>query len=193
LQNLGIKKLNNLEILDIGCGGGLTCEPLARLGARLTGIDFIENNIKIAKSHSKKNKLHINYFLHDLEDIKIVKKFDIILMLEVLEHIEDWPLVIKNIKKNLKPGGKIIFSTINRTKLSKIFAIYFAENIFNWIPKNTHDYNKLITHQELKEELTILKFNIENIMGMNFNILTRNWVLNKIFYLMNYFCTAKLN
>ena len=110
-EDLNIKKCN---ILDLGCGGGLVCEPLARLNAKVTGIDFIEENIKIAKNHAKLSNLKINYFFKNINSLKIKKKFDIILLLEVLEHLENWENLIYNIKSLLNKNGYLIISTINR-------------------------------------------------------------------------------
>ena len=144
-----------------------------------------------AKIHSKKNKLKINYIHKDIEKSKLDEKFDIILMFEVLEHLDDWKKTIKNIKKNLNKNGIIIISTINRNLLSKLFAINIAENILNWIPKGTHDYNKLIKPEELKKILTKENFHFKNIKGLVFNPLNREWKLSKN-YMINYFCTANL-
>ena len=192
LNKIDYNKIRSLEILDLGCGGGLTCEPLARLGAKVTGVDFVEENIKIAKNHAIQSNLSISYFHNDIDSIAIKKKYDLILILEVLEHLDNWELLIKNIKKNLKPRGKIIFSTINKTKLAKITSIFIAEYILNWVPKNTHDYNKLIKPEDLIKVLKKNNFKIKNIEGMNFNPLTQEWNLNKNFYPINYFCTAEL-
>ena len=191
LDQINNRNIRNLKILDVGCGGGIICEPLARLGAKVTGIDFAPNNIIAAKIHSKKNKLKINYINKDIEKSKLDEKFDIILMFEVLEHLDNWKKTIKNIKKNLNKNGLIIISTINRNLLSKIFAINIAENILNWIPKGTHDYNKLIKPEELKKILLKEKFNFNNIKGLVFNPLNREWKLSKN-YMINYFCTASL-
>ena len=191
LDQINNRNIRNLKILDVGCGGGIICEPLARLGAKVTGIDFAPNNIIAAKIHSKKNKLKINYINKDIEKSKLDEKFDIILMFEVLEHLDNWKKTIKNIKKNLNKNGLIIISTINRNLLSKLFAINIAENILNWIPKGTHDYNKLIKPEELKKILLKEKFNFNNIKGLVFNPLNREWELSKN-YMINYFCTASL-
>ena len=191
LDQIGNRDIKNLKILDVGCGGGIICEPLARLGAKVTGMDFAPNNIIAAKIHSKKNKLKINYINKDIEKSKLDEKFDIILMFEVLEHLDDWKKTIKNMKKNLNNNGLIIISTINRNLLSKIFAINIAENILHWIPKGTHDYNKLIKPEELKRILLNEKFNFNNIKGLVFNPLNREWKLSKN-YMINYFCTASL-
>ncbi len=191
LNQINNRNIRNLKILDVGCGGGIICEPLARLGAKVTGIDFAPNNIIAAKMHSKKNKLKINYINKDIEKSKLDEKFDIILMFEVLEHLDDWKKTIKNIKKNLNKNGLIIISTINRNLLSKLFAINIAENILHWIPKGTHDYNKLIKPEELKKILLKEKFNFNNIEGLVFNPLNREWKLSKN-YMINYFCTASI-
>ena len=191
LDQINNRNIRNLKILDVGCGGGIICEPLARLGAKVTGIDFAPNNIIAAKIHSKKNKLKINYINKDIEKSKLDEKFDIILMFEVLEHLDNWKKTIKNIKKNLNKNGLIIISTINRNLLSKLFAINIAENILHWIPKGTHDYNKLIKPEELKKILLKEKFNFKNIKGLVFNPLNREWKLSKN-YMINYFCTASI-
>ena len=191
LEQTNDRNIKNLKILDVGCGGGIICEPLARLGAKVTGIDFSPNNIKAAKIHSKKNKLEINYIHKDIETSKLEEKFDIILMFEVLEHLDNWKKTIKNIKKNLNKNGIIVISTINRNLFSKLFAINIAENILNWIPKGTHDYNKLIKPEELKKTLSKENFHFNNIKGLVFDPLNREWKLSKN-YMINYFCTASL-
>jgi len=193
IRNINKKTIKNLDILDLGCGGGLTAEPLARLGGNVTGIDFIKENIQIAKEHSKKFNLKINYIHDDLDTIRLNKKYDVILMLELIEHIDKWELLISKIKKNLKPKGVIIISTINQTLLSKYIGIYLAENILKWIPKKTHDYNKLIKPNKLKNILIKNNFKIKNTMGMNYNFITREWELSENFFPINYFCTAILN
>ena len=191
LDQIKNKNIKNLKVLDVGCGGGIICEPLARLGAKVTGIDFAPNNIIAAKIHSKKNKLKINYINKDIEKSKLDEKFDIILMFEVLEHLDDWKKTIKNIKKNLNKNGLIIISTINRNLLSKLFAINIAENILHWIPKGTHDYNKLIKPEELKKVLSKEDFHLTDIKGLVFDPLNREWKLSNN-YMINYFCSANL-
>ena len=191
LEQIKNRDIKNLKILDVGCGGGIICEPLARLGAKVTGIDFAPNNIKAAKIHSKKNKLKINYIYKDIEKSNLDKKFDIILMFEVLEHLDNWKKTIRNIKKNLNKNGIIIISTINRNFLSKLFAINIAENILNWIPKGTHDYNKLIKPEELKITLSKENLHLKNVKGLVFDPLNREWKISKN-YMINYFCTASL-
>jgi len=184
------KSLSTFNILDLGCGGGLVCEPLARLGANITGIDFVKQNIITAKKHAKELNADIEYFHQNLNNLKLKKQYDAVLILEVLEHIEDWKKTIKNIKKLLKPGGKIIISTINRNIFSKLFAIFIAENILNWVPKNTHTYSKLIKPEELRSFLNKNKINVTDLTGLIFNPLSGQWMLDKNNYLINYFCTA---
>jgi len=191
LDQVNNRDIRNLEILDVGCGGGIICEPLARLGAKVTGIDFAPNNIKAAKIHAKKNKLKIKYIYKDIEKSKLNEKFDVILMFEVLEHLDNWKKTINNIKKNLNKNGIIIISTINRNILSKLFAINIAENILNWIPKGTHDYNKLIKPEELKVTLSKENFTFNNITGLVFNPISGEWKLSNN-YTINYFCSANL-
>ncbi len=185
------KNLNKIKILDLGCGGGLVCEPLARLGAQVTGIDFVKSNIEVAKNHSKKSGLKINYLTQDLKNLKIKNKFDVILLLEVIEHIEDWDEIIIKCSKNLNKGGIIILSTINRTILSKFLAIYVSEKILKWTPKNTHSFSKLVKPIELITFLEKNHFQEIDITGLAYNPLIRNWILSKNKTKINYFCSAK--
>jgi 2-polyprenyl-6-hydroxyphenyl methylase/3-demethylubiquinone-9 3-methyltransferase len=188
-----IKKIEKLDILDLGCGGGLTCEPLSRLKANVTGIDFVKQNINIAKNHAAKSDLKIKYIHADMESLNIEKKYDLILMLEIIEHLDNWEQYIPHIKKNLKPDGTIIFSSINKTHLSKFFAIYIAENLLKWIPKKTHNFDKLVSPKKLEKTLIQNNLIIKDITGMNFNPLTQEWILSKNIYPINYFCTASIS
>ena len=180
-------KINELEILDLGCGGGLICEPLAKLGARVTGIDFVKNNIKTAKNHAKQNNLNIDYICKDIESVSFKKKFDLIIMFEILEHLTDWKNFLDKVIKNLKTNGKIIISTINRNTLSKYTAIYLAENFLGWVPKGTHDYNKFIKPEELNVYFKSQNFKIKNLMGLSFSPFENKWVITKNTKI-NYFC-----
>ena len=180
--------IKNIDVLDLGCGGGLVSEPLARLGANVTGIDFVENNIKVAKLHSKKKNLNIKYISKDIENLDIKKKFDLIIMFEILEHLDDWEKFLKKIKINLKKNGKIIISTINRNIISKYIAIYFAENILRWIPKGTHNYNKFIQPDEIRDCMIKNNLSFQNIEGLIFDPINLDWRLSKNTNI-NYFCT----
>ena len=192
LRQLNRKKLNGLKILDVGCGGGLITESLCRLGADVTGVDFVQNNIRIAKEHSKLNNLNIKYVCKDVETLNNNDKFDVIIMFEVLEHIDDWKNFLNKIKKNLKKNGTIILSTINRNLVSKISAIIIAENILKWVPKGTHDYNKLIQPKEIEFELRKNGFDIKNFRGIFYNPILNRWDFTEN-TAINYFCTASKN
>ena len=167
--------LENLNILDIGCGGGLMSEPLSRLGGLVTGIDASEKNIKIASLHAKKNNLKIRYLSKSPEQLNEFEKFDVILNLEIVEHVEDVNLYINSCYKLLKPKGIMFTATINRTLTSYIKAIIGAEYILRWLPIGTHDWNKFIKPEELEKYLLENKFKTIDIKGLEFNPLNRKW------------------
>ena len=185
------KIFDNTKILDLGCGGGLICEPLARLGANVTGIDFVKENILVATKHAKSSSLKINYLHQDVENLKLRKKYDIILIFELLEHLENWKNLIITISKYLSKDGIVVISTINRNLLSKALAIFMAENILKWVPKNTHEYSKLIKPEELISFLNKNKFKVIDSTGLMYNPLLFQWQLNKNRNKVNYFCCAK--
>ena len=167
--------LQNLEILDIGCGGGLISEPMARLGGNVTGIDAAEKNIKVASLHSKKNNLKINYLSKSPEQLNQTEKYDIILNLEIVEHVDNLNLYLNSCSKLLKKNGLMFTATINRTLTSYIKAIVGAEYILRWLPIGTHDWNKFIKPEELQKQLVDKKFTTKNIMGLEFNPLFSKW------------------
>ena len=167
--------LKDLKILDIGCGGGLISEPLARLGGEVTGIDASEKNIKVAKLHSKKNNLNINYLNKSPEQLNISEKFDIVLNLEVVEHVENLELYIKSCSNLLKKNGIMFTATLNRTIVSYIKAIVGAEYILRWLPIGTHDWNKFIKPEELEKKLSLANFCTIDVKGLEFNPLFNKW------------------
>jgi 2-polyprenyl-6-hydroxyphenyl methylase/3-demethylubiquinone-9 3-methyltransferase len=167
--------LKNLEILDIGCGGGLISEPMARLGGNVTGIDAAEKNIKIASLHSKKNNLKINYINKSPEQLNEKEKFDIILNLEIVEHVDDLDLYLKSCNNLLKKNGLMFTATINRTLISYIKAIVGAEYILRWLPIGTHDWNKFIKPEELQKMLIDKNFKTDDISGLEFNPFLSKW------------------
>ncbi|MBF86751.1 MAG: bifunctional 3-demethylubiquinol 3-O-methyltransferase/2-polyprenyl-6-hydroxyphenol methylase [Pelagibacterales bacterium] len=174
------KILNDLDILDLGCGGGIASEPLCRLGGNVTGIDESENLINIAKLHSKRMGLKINYKCMDIENlIKLKKKYDVIVALELLEHVNNVEHFCELIIKLLKNDGIIILSTINRTILSKFFVIEIAENIIKKIPKGTHDYKKFITPEQLRAIFEKYTYEINNIKGMTWSPISNTWRLTR--------------
>ena len=167
--------LKNLKILDIGCGGGLISEPMARLGGEVTGIDASEKNIKIAALHSKKNNLKIKYLNKSPEQMTENEKFDVILNLEIVEHVDDVNLYLESCHKLLKMNGLMFTATLNRTLTSYIKAIVGAEYVLRWLPIGTHDWNKFIKPEELQKKLIEKEFSINDIKGLEFNILTSKW------------------
>ena len=167
--------LKDLKILDIGCGGGLISEPLARLGGEVTGIDASEKNIKVAKLHSKKNNLNINYLNKSPEQLNNSEKFDIVLNLEVVEHVENVDLYIKSCSNLLKKNGIMFTATLNRTIISYIKAIVGAEYILRWLPIGTHDWNKFIKPEELEKKLSSANFSTIDVKGLEFNPLFNKW------------------
>jgi 2-polyprenyl-6-hydroxyphenyl methylase/3-demethylubiquinone-9 3-methyltransferase len=167
--------LKNLKILDIGCGGGLISEPMTRLGADLTGVDASDRNINIAKAHAKKNNLSINYLNNVPENLNVKNKFDVILNLEIIEHVENLDLYLESCFKLLKPKGIMFTATLNRTMTSYIKAIIGAEYILKWLPIGTHDWNKFVKPEELEKKITDLNFSIINLTGLSFNPFFKEW------------------
>ncbi len=175
LNNNKTNFLENINILDIGCGGGLISEPMARLGAKVTGIDASEKNINIAKLHSQKSKLKINYFNSSPEKMTDFEKFDVILNLEIVEHVDNVNLYIKSCHKLLKKNGMMFTATLNRSFSSYLKAIIGAEYILRWLPIGTHDWNKFIKPEELEKLLSQEKFSTVDIKGLSFNPFFNKW------------------
>ena len=167
--------LEKINILDIGCGGGLLSEPITRLGANVTGIDASGKNIKIAKLHAKKNKLNINYLCTSPEKLEIKKKFDVILNMEIIEHVEDINFFIKSCSKLLRKNGIMFVATLNKTLKSYMFAIIGAEYVLKWLPIGTHDWEKFVKPEDLKKISSKNKLKLDRLDGMNFNIIKDEW------------------
>ena len=176
--NSSNKPLKTINILDIGCGGGLLSEPMSRLGANVVGIDASKKNIEVAKFHAKKNKLKINYICASPEILKIQKKFDVILSMEIVEHVEDINFFIKKSSELLKKNGLMFIATLNKTLKSYMFAIVGAEYILKWLPIGTHDWNKFIKPDELIKITKINNLKLEKLDGINFDLLTNEWNLS---------------
>ena len=171
--------LENLKILDIGCGGGLISEPMTRLGADVTGVDASDKNINIAKAYAKKNNLNINYLNDVPEKLDSKNKFDIILNLEVVEHVKDLDLYLESCLKLLKPKGIMFTATLNRTLTSYVKAIIGAEYVLRWLPIGTHDWNKFIKPEELEKKIADLNFSTINLTGLSFNPFFQEWKRTK--------------
>ena len=169
------KPLKKLKILDIGCGGGLLCEPLKRLGATITGIDPSIDNIKIAKLHSKEMNLNIKYIHCAPENLNFKNEFDIILNMEVVEHVSNVNLFMQNCSELIKKKGIMFVATINKNLKSYIFGIIGAEYILRWLPIGTHDWDKFLTPQDLENIMSNNNFLTDEIVGMKFNLFSNKW------------------
>ena len=170
--------LKNLNILDIGCGGGLLSEPMYKLGGKVTGIDASSKNIEIAKVHSKKNKLRINYQCGSPENLNLNQKFDIILNMEIVEHVENVDFFIKKSSQYLKKNGIMFIATLNRTLQSYFQAIIGAEYFLRWLPIGTHDWNKFIKPKELIDICENNSLKLKKISGVKFNLIKDEWALS---------------
>ena len=178
-KNKKKNSLKGLEFLDIGCGGGLLSEPFARLGANITGIDASDKNIKIAKIHSKKSNLKINYICSSPENLNLNKKFDVVLNMEVVEHIEDLNFFISKSGKFLKKNGLMFVATLNKTLKSYIFAILGAEYVLRWLPIGTHEWEKFVEPSNLINIATKNNLKIDQIDGIKYNPILDQWKISK--------------
>ncbi len=176
--NSTVKPLKKIDILDIGCGGGLLSEPMCRLGANVVGIDASQKNIDIAKFHAKKNRLKINYMCATPESLKIKKKFDVILNMEIIEHVEDVSFFLKKSSELLKKNGLMFIATLNKTLKSYAFAIIGAEYVLRWLPIGTHDWDKFVKPEDLIKINKNNNLKLEKLDGMKFNLLTEQWSLS---------------
>ena len=183
IQNFKLKNnnipLKGVNILDIGCGGGLLSEPMCRLGASVTGIDASIKNINIAKLHAKKDNLKINYLCSSPEKLKIKKKFDVILNMEIIEHVEDIQFFLNSCSKLLKKNGVMFVATINKTLKSYIFAIVGAEYVLRWLPIGTHEWEKFVNPKDLENILKKNNLSLNRLDGMHFNIIKDEWSVSK--------------
>ena len=183
INHYNIKKqtvpLKNIDILDIGCGGGLLSEPMSRLGANVTGIDASKKNINIARTHLIKSKLKINYICCSPEKLKSKKKFDVILNMEIVEHVEDVNFFIRKSSEFLKKNGLMFVATLNKTLKSYIFAILGAEYILRWLPIGTHDWEKFVEPSKLIEYGKKNSLELEKIDGIKFNPIIDEWKISK--------------
>ena len=184
-DNLPFKGLN---ILDVGCGGGLLSEPVARLGANVVGIDASKKNINIAKAHLIKSKLNINYLNHSPDTFKITKKFDVVLSMEIVEHVEDLDLYIKQTSNFLKKNGIMFIATINKTFKSYVFAIVGAEYVLRWLPIGTHQWDKFVSPIQLIDNAKKYKLHLKNVSGVTLNLLEDKWKLTND-KSVNYICS----
>jgi len=169
--------LKGLRILDIGCGGGLLCEPMTRLGAQVTGVDALEKNLKTAKTHAEQVGLEVDYRHGTIEQLVKAGEtpFDAVLNMEVIEHVANPPDFMRDCGAMVREGGLMICSTINRSLKAFLFAIVGAEYVLRWLPRGTHQYEKLVKPAEIRRWLTDAGLSPEPSIGMSLNPLTSAW------------------
>ena len=171
------KPLEGLRLLDIGCGGGLVSEPMARLGATVTGVDAAEGNIKTAQVHAEQSKLNIDYRNTTAEDLVASgeEPFDVVLNLEVVEHVADVELFLQTSAQLVRPGGFFALATLNKTVKAAATAVVAAEYILGWLPRGTHDPRKFVRPREAREALTEAGLNVTDARGLTYMPLLDSW------------------
>jgi 2-polyprenyl-6-hydroxyphenyl methylase/3-demethylubiquinone-9 3-methyltransferase len=171
-----IRPLEGLTILDVGCGGGLLCEPLTRLGATVTGIDAAERNIAIARIHAEQSGLDIDYQATTSEALAAAgKTFDVVLNMEVVEHVDNVPLYMKSCADLVKPGGLMFTATINRTARAFALAVVGAEYVLGWLPKGTHDWKKFLTPDEIGSLISRNGLRVTDQIGVVYHPIGDEW------------------
>lgn len=186
------KPLDGLDIADIGCGGGLIAEPLARLGAKVTGIDPSPESISAARRHARSSGLDIEYINSTAEDVATAgRRFDGVLALEVIEHAREPGALIDVCKSLMKPDGLLILSTLNRTAKSFALGVFAAEYLLRWLPRGTHDWSRFLTPEELSLMFSERELTDQNHRGVTYNALSGEWTLSSDCG-VNYFITTRL-
>jgi 2-polyprenyl-6-hydroxyphenyl methylase/3-demethylubiquinone-9 3-methyltransferase len=170
--------LAGLRILDIGCGAGLLCEPFARLGAEVVGVDPSATNISVAKLHAERAQLSIDYRCTTVEEIDPLERFDIVLAMEVVEHVVDVGAFLDRCALLMKPSGLMVVSTLNRNWKSFALGIVAAEYVLRWLPRGTHQWDKFVTPEELTQYLSRNKLAITEQSGVTYNPLADRWGLS---------------
>lgn len=176
LDPRGDRPFQNLTMLDIGCGGGLIAEPLSRLGASVTGVDASATNIEVARLHAEQSGVRVDYRATTAEALdEAGERFDVVLALEVVEHVADVDLFLTSCANMVKPGGLLFVATINRTFRARAFAIWGAENVLGWLPKGTHQYEKLVTPAEVEAPVTRAGLAMTGRTGVVYHPLADEW------------------
>jgi len=181
--------LEGLKILDVGCGGGLVCEPLARLGAEVMGLDADENAITAAKAHARQGGLSIDYRCIDAVDLK--EKFDVVLALEIIEHVPSPQDFVSMVADKVAPGGLVIFSTLNRTPKSYALGIVALEYVLRWVPRGTHDWKKFVKPSELASYARATGLEPTDVSGLVYNPVRDAFSLSATDVDVNYFMTLR--
>ncbi|WP_133485308.1 bifunctional 2-polyprenyl-6-hydroxyphenol methylase/3-demethylubiquinol 3-O-methyltransferase UbiG [Aliiroseovarius marinus] len=186
-----VEPFKGLRLLDIGCGGGLLSEPMARLGATVIGADAAPRNIPVAQLHAEQMGLDIDYRNCTAESLADAgEQFDVVLNMEVVEHVADPLAYLTACQQLLKPGGLMVASTINRNPKSYMVAIIGAEHVMRWLPKGTHEWSKFITPDELADLIAAAGLNVVDRMGMVFNPIAWSWSLSARDLSVNYAMTS---
>ncbi len=192
LDDSRIKALEGLNAVDIGCGGGLVSEPLARMGAKVTGIDGGEKNIKVASLHAEQSELKIDYRATTAEELAANgMQYDLVLALEIVEHVADVSLFLESVTQLVKPGGLLIMSTLNRTMKAYAMAILGAEYVLRWLPRGTHDWKKFLKPHELVQPLQRQGLKLVQMQGLVMNPLRWEWELSLRDLDVNYMVVMK--
>jgi 2-polyprenyl-6-hydroxyphenyl methylase/3-demethylubiquinone-9 3-methyltransferase len=175
----GIAGLNGKAVLDVGCGGGILSESMARRGAKVTGIDLGEKALKVAKLHQLESGVAVDYRLIAVEALaaEMPAAFDVVTCMEMLEHVPDPSAIVAACAKLVKPGGHVFFSTLNRNPKSYLFAVIGAEYVLNLLPKGTHEYEKFIKPSELSGWCRQVELDVLGMKGMSYNPLTKVYSL----------------
>ncbi len=190
LDYKSLNALSDLSVIDVGCGGGLVCEPMARMGADVTGIDADAVAISVATSHAEENGLDIDYLNKAAEDVQ--EQFDVVLALEIIEHVNDPQDFVAMCSRFLKPGGIIIFSTLNQTPKSFAFGIVAAEYLLQWVPRGTHNWKKFVKPATLARMMRAGGLAPEDTCGLVFNPIKNEFLLSAHDLDVNYFiCGSK--
>ena len=188
----GRSALAGLSVVDVGSGGGLIAEPMARLGAKVTGLEAAVGNVAVASAHAATMGLTIDYQVRTAEAAAADgDQFDVVLALEIVEHVADVPSFIEALATLVRPGGLLIMSTLSRTAKSWVGAIVGAERILRWLPVGTHDWNKFLTPEELEAAIAVAGLEVVDCKGMVLNPVSRDWALSDTDLSMNYILTAE--
>ena len=171
-----MRPFEGLTVLDVGCGGGLLCEPMARLGATVAGIDAAERNIAIARLHAEQSGVAVDYSVTTSEALAATgRTFDLVLNMEVVEHVDNVPLYMKSCADLVAPGGLMLTATLNRTARALAFAVIGAEYVLGWLPKGTHDWKKFLTPDEIKALITRNGLKVTDQTGVVYHPLADDW------------------